>query len=118
MAKFQKGKSGNPGGRPAIPPAIKALRKLTIADLEEIGDLILRGNRAALNAIVSDTESPAVKVVYAKGALNAMAKGDIDTLEKILARVVGPVRKDINVTGSLTWEELVAGSNDPGPKQD
>jgi hypothetical protein len=95
---FKKGVSGNPNGRPTITPEVKALRKITNQSLEEIGDLILSGDRPKLQEIASSNTEPAIRVAYAKATLNAMVKGDLSTLEIILNRVVGKVREKLDLS--------------------
>ncbi len=99
---FKPGESGNPDGRPPMPPAVKALRKLTVEKLEEIADLILDGNRTQLTAIAASHTDSAIRVAYARAALNAMAKGELDTLELILARLVGKVKERMEASVDAT----------------
>ncbi len=114
---FQKGQTGNPNGRPVLSPEVKALRKITVEALEEIGDLILMGDRPKLQAIASSLTEPAIRVIYAKAAVNAMVKGDVASLELILNRVVGKVKEKVEHSGKITLEDLVAGY-DAGTKKD
>jgi len=101
MAKKIQGggrfKEGNPGGpgRPQIPPEVKALRKITNEFLQEVGDLILLGDKQRLSEIAASLTEPAIKVIYAKAAVNAMTKGDVASLELILNRVVGKVKDNV-----------------------
>jgi hypothetical protein len=115
---FVPGVVTNPNGRPPLSPEAKAIRKLTADKLEEIGDLILDGNKVQLNAISSSLEESAIRVAYAKAALNAMAKGDLSMLEMILNRVVGRVKERVEHSGTITLEKLLAGANEPGIKKD
>lgn len=96
---FKPGVSGNPAGGPKIPEEVKVLRKLTIPRLEEIADLILDGNRVQLTQIVGSSTEPAIRVAYAKAALNAMNKGDLTGIETILNRLVGKPKDKVEVTG-------------------
>lgn len=97
--RFQPGESGNPNGRPPTTPEVKALRKITAQSLEEIGDLILSGNKAKLQEVANSQTEPAIRVIYAKAACNAMLKGDVTTLELILNRVVGKVKEKVDLSG-------------------
>lgn len=96
--RFKPGESGNPNGRPPTSPEVKALRKITTEALEEIGDLILSGNKPKLQDIAASLTEPAIRVIYAKAACNAMAKGDVTSLELILNRVVGKVKDKVDLS--------------------
>jgi hypothetical protein len=111
---------GNPGGpgRPPISPEIKILRKLTVEKLEEIADLILAGDRPTLQLLANSHTEPAIRVAYARAALNAMQKGDLQTIEMILARLVGKVKEKVEHSGKVTLEDLVAGAHDSGSAED
>lgn len=113
---FKPGQSGNPKGRPSLPPEVKTLRKLTAEKLEEIADLILDGDRATLQSIANSYTDSAIRVAYARAALNAMQKGDLTQIEVILARLIGKVKDKVEHSGKLTLEDLVAG--DPSSNKD
>jgi hypothetical protein len=110
--------NGVPGpGRPPIPPEVKALRKLTAERLEEIGDLILDGNRSALGTIAASMTEPAIRVIYAKAALNAMIKGDVAVLELILNRVIGKPKDTLKLTGPNDGAVLIHNSFSIGAEE-
>lgn len=87
-----KGQSGNAMGPPKLAPAVKQFRKLTKEIVEEVGSLILEANESALYAVVHDTEASALKKWIASAALNGMQIGDMDTLDKLLNRLIGRVQ--------------------------
>jgi hypothetical protein len=103
MAKkgtFKPGQSGNPKGRPPLTPEEKAVRKITNEALEEIADLILSNDKPSLLTIAASQTDPAIRVIYAKAAVNAMSKGDVPTLELILNRLVGKAPDKVHLSGN------------------
>lgn len=101
MAKkgtFKPGQSGNPNGRPKLTEEQKAVRKITNESLEDIADLILNHDKPALISLANSLTEPAIRVIYAKAAVNAMTKGDVGTLETILNRLVGPVKAKLQLS--------------------
>jgi len=99
---FVKGVSGNPNGAPALPPEVKAFKKLTKENVEEIASVILAANEQAIYNIVHDTESTVLQKWLASAALNGIQIGDIDQLDKILNRIIGkPKDSDAQIIDPL-----------------
>lgn len=95
---FEKGNDGGPG-RPPTPAAVKRMRKFTQMQLDDVGAVILEGNRAELKRIVADKDSSVLKVWVAKIALRALYTGDMELLNAVLDRFVGKVKDRMEVTG-------------------
>lgn len=85
MARFEKGKSGNPGGRPKV---IGEIRDLARAHTTEAIETLV--------AILRNTKLPPAARVSAANA--------------ILDRGWGKPTQDMNVGGRMTLEELVKAS--------
>lgn len=88
------------------------MRKLTGEALAEIGELILTNNKPKLLEIANSQTEPAIRVIYARAAANAMVKGDVETLERILNRVIGPVKQKLEHSGNLKLEDILGASSE------
>ena len=111
LKPWPKGQSGNPAGRPPKSEEMKALEKLTRAEVEELGGVLLNGDWAALERIAKRKEGVSVlKRWFAKAALKAARRGDFHVLKGMIEMLIGkrPIRLEHDLAGTL--EDLVAGS--------
>jgi len=105
---FQPGRSGNPGGRPKLSAEDRALRNMTKEQFREVANLLIEKDDQELMRIASTPGTPFLMVwliqCYLKGAEN----GDYDTLDKLMNRVIGKVRDevDMNFPKPLVIEKL------------
>lgn len=103
--QFKKGQSGNPLGARLHNPELRAIKRLTRAEVAEIGTLIVSKNITKLKAIVKDAQKnpdsahSALKVWIAMVALKGMTKGDAHAMDVLLNRLVGKVKDEIELTG-------------------
>jgi hypothetical protein len=110
---WKKGESGNPNGRPPLPPEVKAIRALTHQEIKELGEVILGCNRDDLELIVKNHEATVLRRWIAKVALNGLDHGNMMTLNALLDRIVGSTPKELKVTGNLHAQLMQKfGSND------
>jgi hypothetical protein len=84
------------GGREKDPLSKIQLRKLTNEQLADTINLAVQGNIKALKDIIEDPNSSALRVGIATSLIKAVRKGDWDTIEKILERVVGKAPITVN----------------------
>ena len=54
-------------------------------------EIIIKQDIEALQVIISDKKQPALKVAIATSMATAIKKGDFETIEKIIQRVIGKV---------------------------
>lgn len=80
-------------------PQTRAIRKITLAHIEEVADLILDGNIEKLKQLASDPNTSVLKVWLAKAAVTGIQKGDLASLTTILDRIMGRSRERHEVTG-------------------
>jgi len=95
--RFQKGQSGNPRGAAAHNPALKAVRRMTQDDVAAIGQMIVEGNLAALQAVKDDSSASVLKVWFASVAVKAISRGDAVALNAILDRIVGKTKNQLEL---------------------
>lgn len=122
---FKPGQSGNPLGAKLHDPVMRAIKRLTRAEVAEIGALIVSKNISKLKEIVEDAKGnddskhSALKVWIATIAIKGISKGDAHALDVLLNRLVGKVKDEIELTGkeggpirslvgSMTKEERLA----------
>lgn len=96
---WKKGQSGNPKGRPkgSVSVIPHALREISLPIFREVIETVLKGNMAALNAIIEDPEAPVIKVAVAKSFRKALKAGDYSTVERIIERIVGKIPDELNL---------------------
>lgn len=88
---FKKGQSGNPGGGRKLDPEVHALRALTTEQFKEIANLVLSGKRQEASDLVNDQNAPLFKRWLAKLADQGFSRGDQQTIEFFLNRLIGKV---------------------------
>lgn len=102
---FKKGQSGNPLGRSLADPHLRAIARLTAAEVAEIGTLVVSENISKLKTIIQDAkENPdskhsGLKVWIATVAIKGISRGDAHALDTLLNRLVGRVKQEIEVSG-------------------
>lgn len=94
--QFKPGQSGNPKGRP-LNPVSKILKEITKESLALILENILSGNIDNLIRVAKDTKSSAMEAGIAKCFVTAYNKGDYNTMERIIERIVGKIPEEILV---------------------
>lgn len=104
--RFKPGQSGNPRGAAAHNQDMKRLRILTKGEVAEVGTMILEGNRDALQAVLTDTSVSTLKLWFASVALKAINKGDMNSLDVLLNRIIGKVKDEIDFTNKSEVEHL------------
>ena len=87
--RFQPGVSGNPSGRPKLPPDIAKARSLNQLELERIVNKFLWLDRASIKAIADDPATPAMELMVAAIIGKAVVLGDEKRVEFILTRLLG-----------------------------
>jgi hypothetical protein len=95
MAKFQKGKSGNPNGRPKDAVG-QAMRVMTAEEFIEIIDLVLLTPTSRLKEIIEDREDEhnQLQRMVASIVVKIVERGDMQALNLLLDRLIGKVKDD------------------------
>lgn len=96
--QFKKGESGNPAGKPALDPKIKALKKLTAVELEEMINGLLSANEDELNKIDSSASEPYIRRIMVRILQRTYETGSMQQLDMILNRLIGKVKEHIQHT--------------------
>lgn len=97
MALFEPGRSGNPGGRPALPAELKLFRTTTYKDflsaLQRYGQM----SKTEIQAELHRADATMFEIMFANLVVSA-AKGDKDARKELLERLWGKVKDSIELT--------------------
>lgn len=98
---WKPGQSGNPGGKPN-PPELKLVKNLTRKELVHVGNLLVKNDLEALMWVASgEGKHSVLMVMIARVCVTILQKGDMQKLNQLLDRLIGPTRADIHLTGDL-----------------
>jgi len=97
---FAFGNCANPLGAKAHDPVLKAVRRLTRAEIADIGTLLLDQNYTELERIAKDPNTPALRLLIIKVVSQAIVKGDSRAMQIILDAFAGKQRISLEVTGA------------------
>lgn len=78
--------------------ALVALRKMTNEEVAETCEMIMNADRTELAAILADPTTPMIKVNLISAILADTSKGLTYTLDKLLERVVGKPKTQIELS--------------------
>lgn len=85
--QFKPGQSGNPEGRPKLPPDIVEARRLNRVELERILNRYIWMTKAELSAAITDAATPLMEVMIASLVARAAKEGDQQRLGFVLDRL-------------------------------
>lgn len=97
--RFKKGESGNPAGRPAIPPEIREMKKLAKDDLEKLISLLLEATDLRIQEILDSPDTPMIEKIMAQILKKARESGNMGQFDMVLNRVIGKVKEHIEHSG-------------------
>ncbi len=90
LKPWQPGQSGNPSGK-----------KKGLLTAQKVTDLVSRLsslNRMELQAVVADPKSTMLEITFASVLVNAAKSGDYSRLEFLMARSIGKVKDQLEVS--------------------
>lgn len=98
-SRWKKGQSGNPLGAQLHNAEMRVIKNLTSKELVDIGNLVVKGNFKALQAIKDDENSTIIQMMVAAVCMKVMRTGDMGALDILLNRLVGKVKEQIQFDG-------------------
>lgn len=89
---FKPGQSGNPNGRPKLPPELKAVKALTADEINRMISKYTRMSKAELREAIESPDTPALELMIASGIANGIKTGDYSKIAFLLDRTIGKVK--------------------------
>lgn len=96
--RFKKGASGNPKGRPALSPELKAIKELTADELKRTIAKYFRMPKDDITAVLGMGVLPSLDHVIAATIVKAIQNGDILRAEYLFMRCLGKVKDVMEIT--------------------
>jgi len=108
LKPFKPGESGNPRGRPRIRDNLKEVKLLSKTEMRRLIQKIVDMTPEELEVISKDKTVPALEMMLASVAYEAIRKGDQAKINFLLERTIGKVaeRHEHEVT-NVTYETEV-----------
>lgn len=127
--QWPKGVSGNPAGRPPIPPELKKVKEVSSQILRRMISKHFGMTQEDLSLVIADPNAAAIDVLIAKTIMVCIENGNIEKAEYLFKRSFGVVENKLQISGKQlsglgVKEKLVliksaiefmekAGENDP-----
>lgn len=89
LRPWQKGQSGNPGGRPRLPEELRAIKSLTHTEVCKLVSKYGRMKPDDLEACIAARQIPMVEMAIARIFEESAKKGDFMRLAFLMDRAVG-----------------------------
>ena len=109
---FKPGKSGNPSGRPAIPPDILKARSLSRFELERILNKYIHMTKSEVIKAAQDPSTTALELMIASLISKGTNEGDYKRISFLLDRLGFVVTQKIEHMGKDGGDITVAFSTD------
>lgn len=104
---FKKGLSGNPKGRPPLPPEVRKLKQLTLSQLNEVVSLVMASTYEDLKRMANDDQATVIQRMSAALAIQTIGKGNPHTWNALLEQFRGKLKEKVEVTGNGLQSHVV-----------
>lgn len=111
LKPFQKGTSGNPGGKPKLPAGLREVRELTPEELRRLIAKYARMSRADLEVVLADGSPAPMLDMAIAASLQSASSGSFAHLSFLLDRAIGKPKAaadddgDDEDTSTMTTED-------------
>jgi multidrug efflux pump subunit AcrB len=103
---FPSGKSGNPNGRPPLTKEAKELRKLTADEFIKRVNKYLHMTAAQIKTEMDNPKATVLDMYIGNTLAIGLKRGDYNTLDNILNRIIGKLKETVEVTNTGDKEFL------------
>ena len=97
LKPWQPGQSGNPNGRPPLPPEIRAIKSWNQTAFQTALNTVISSTEPQLNELLCNEDTPSLVKAIASIMMMAIEEGDHSRFESILARRFGKVVDKVEV---------------------
>ena len=110
-SRWKEGQSGNPAGRtPTMPPeqraALSEAKKLNKVNLEAAINNASSMSMKECNEFMKNPEATLLQLAVCSAFIKSIKTGDYTKIDPMVDRTVGPVTKQVNLTGN-TFAEIM-----------
>ncbi|CAB4169746.1 hypothetical protein UFOVP903_9 [uncultured Caudovirales phage] len=100
-AKWKKGQSGNPAGKPPLPEDVKAARKLTAVEFERICANLFTMSTRRLTEVAKNPSTPVLTALVARILEKGLHESSRVELNFFIERFLGKVPDNQIISGNL-----------------
>jgi hypothetical protein len=101
QAQWKKGQSGNPRGKAPIPPELKAVQNLTRKELVDTANILIKSSVQDLERLSKDRTLSGLQSIIVSIALRVKRDGDMVAFDRMLDRLIGKVKDEVEFSGSV-----------------
>jgi hypothetical protein len=105
--RWKKGQSGNPGGKPRLPEALREMQLIHADELKRVITKYMRMARGEAQVILSDPTTPMMDANILSGLEQGAKNGDLSKFSYLLDRLVGKVSQEMPVSVPVNAAENV-----------
>lgn len=119
MNQFKPGECGNPNGRPPLPEHVRKIKALNSKLFVEIANEYLFLTPNQLDHLIERDDLPAINVAMARFISQCAANGSFYDLNRLLDRLVGPVKQvaEVSTMKPFIYRDLDGGQIVMGYKE-
>lgn len=106
LKPFKKGETGNPNGRPANPPELRELQKMTKGEFEVLMHKLVNCKPEDLGQF----KGTVLEMALASTIQKAIKEGDSHRIEFFLQRLFGKVKEEVSseITAVFRFEDYTS----------